>query len=184
VFGKSGSTGKTNGRRHHAVPIASATQVEESANQIFSLDSSTESGLCFRAMSYQDSNADRSPEFTEEDLVLFGRRVAEQRQTHGWTQREVSHRTGIHSTRLSRIERGTVSPALPELAALGRVYRTGLDALVFGPELRSQEPGSPGEDRPTEAEIRATVERTVDSVRQLLTILIRLAGPPSEGPKP
>ena len=135
-------------------------------------------------MSYQDSNADRNPEYTEKDLVLFGRRVAEQRQAHGWTQREVGHRTGIHATRLSRIERGTVSPALPELAALGRVYRTGLDALVFGPELRPQATMSPGEARPTEAEVRATVERTVDSVRQFLTILIRLAGPPSGGPKP
>ena len=48
---------------------------------------------------------------------------------------------------------------------------------------RSQEPMSL-EARPTEDEVRATVERTVDSVRQFLTLLVRLASPSAGEPKP
>lgn len=85
-------------------------------------------------MSKQGCDAEKMAYYTEDDLFRFGVRVAKQRHEHGWKQREVSRRTGIHPTRLSRIERGAVWPGIGELVALERVFGLGLDELVFGPK--------------------------------------------------
>ncbi|HEX3531832.1 MAG TPA: helix-turn-helix transcriptional regulator [Thermoanaerobaculia bacterium] len=88
-------------------------------------------------MSGQGHNAEKNSDlYTEEDIVRFGFRIAELRQSRGWTQREASRRTGIHATRLSRIEHGSVWLGLRELIALKQTYGGGLEELVFGPAAR------------------------------------------------
>jgi len=88
-------------------------------------------------MSGSGHNAEKISDFyTEEELVLLGSRIAELRRSKGWTQREVSRRMGIHATRLSRIEHGSVWLGLRELIALQRIYGVGLEELVFGPAAR------------------------------------------------
>jgi len=83
-------------------------------------------------MSHQAGDVEERADYTTEDLRLFGARVAQQRRACGWTQREASQQLGLHASRLSRIERGAVWPGLLELVALERVYRLGLDEMVFG----------------------------------------------------
>jgi hypothetical protein len=50
-------------------------------------------------------------------------------------------------------------------------------------QRRKQQPASL-EARPTEDEVRASVDRAVDSIRDFLLMLARLAGPPPGEPKP
>jgi len=88
-------------------------------------------------MSDQGYDADEESDFyTEEDIIRLGSRITELRQGRGWTQREASRRTGIHATRLSRIEHGAVWLGLRELIALKQTYGGGLEELVFGPAAR------------------------------------------------
>jgi transcriptional regulator with XRE-family HTH domain len=90
-------------------------------------------------MSKQGFPTEKTAHFTVDDLFGLGRRIADQRRAHGWKQREVSRRTGLHATRLSRIERGAVWPGVGELVALSRVFHLSLDELVLGSEAIPQE---------------------------------------------
>jgi len=70
--------------------------------------------------------------YQEDDLYQFGLRVSELREKKGWKQNELSRRTKIGATRLSRIERGIVQARLGELVKLQRALGAPLDELVFG----------------------------------------------------
>jgi transcriptional regulator with XRE-family HTH domain len=70
--------------------------------------------------------------FTSDDSRRLTQRVAELRQARGWKQRELSHRSGIPSDRLSRLERGAPM-RIDELVALARTFGLGVDELLFGP---------------------------------------------------
>jgi len=83
-------------------------------------------------MNKEAENSDETAEFAETDLRQVGSRIAERRLTKGWSQREVGRRTGLHPTRLSRIEHGVVKPRLEELVALHGALGLGLDEMVFG----------------------------------------------------
>jgi transcriptional regulator with XRE-family HTH domain len=121
-------------------------------------------------MSGHAVDAEERADYTEEDLRLFGGRVAEQRRTRGWTQREASQRLGLQASRLSRIERGTVWPRLEELVGMRRLYVLGLDEMVFGP-------GRDG-GREEESLLRQICEMAAPEDREALIRLLRatLAG--------
>jgi transcriptional regulator with XRE-family HTH domain len=61
----------------------------------------------------------------------FGSRLTELRESRGWTQVELSRRSGIASSRLSRIERGLRLPRFLELLGLREALALGLEELVF-----------------------------------------------------
>jgi transcriptional regulator with XRE-family HTH domain len=116
-------------------------------------------------------------DYTEEDLALFSRRVAELRRAQGWKQRELSRRTGIHASRLSRIERGTVWPGLEELVVLRRALQVGLDELVLGPRAASATEGE--EERLIRAIQEVAPPEDCGALRRLLHALLtgyRIAG--------
>lgn len=83
-------------------------------------------------MNKKEEADDPVSRWAKEDLSRFGRRIAEQRRARGWKQRELSRRTGIPPTRLSRVENGDVRPRIEELVALRHALAVGLDELVFG----------------------------------------------------
>jgi transcriptional regulator with XRE-family HTH domain len=62
----------------------------------------------------------------------MGLRIAAERDSRGWTQRELGRRAGLSSSRLSRLERGRCTARLGELAELREVLGIDLDELVFG----------------------------------------------------
>lgn len=66
------------------------------------------------------------------DLTGLGARVAQRRVQLGWKQIELSRRTGIAPTRLSRLETGRCAPRLEELIQLCAALDTDLDQIVFG----------------------------------------------------
>lgn len=123
-------------------------------------------------MSDKDSDAEESAKYTEEDLLLFGCRLAEHRRARGWTQRQASRRARMDATRLSRIERGTVWPRLAELVALGRVYGLGLDQLVFGPAGTE---GGEGEEESLIRQIREAAASATAGDRAALVRFVRAA---------
>jgi len=61
----------------------------------------------------------------------FGSRLTQLRESRGWTQGELSRRSGIARSRLSRIERGLRLPRFFELLALREALALGLEELVF-----------------------------------------------------
>lgn len=61
------------------------------------------------------------------------------RNVRGWSQRELSRRTGLDPTRLSRLERGIRLPKLEELVAFREVFAIGLEELAFGESAEAQE---------------------------------------------
>lgn len=72
----------------------------------------------------------------------LGSRIRTLRTARGWTQRQLGRRTGIDSSRLSRTERGLVSPTLVEIRRLREALETSCDELLFGarPEAAEQDP--------------------------------------------
>jgi transcriptional regulator with XRE-family HTH domain len=57
------------------------------------------------------------------DIAMFARNVAEIRADRHLTQAQVSHRSGIHVTEVSRIERGLRDPRLTTLIRLARALQ-------------------------------------------------------------
>jgi transcriptional regulator with XRE-family HTH domain len=86
---------------------------------------------------------DAAPKRTGVDDRRLATRIREQRRSHGWTQRELSQRSGISPDRLSRVERGA-SIRVDELVALSRTLGLGLDELMFAPAAGA--PGASAED--------------------------------------
>lgn len=66
-------------------------------------------------------------------------RLTQLRNVRGWSQRELSRRTGLDPTRLSRLERGIRLPKLEELVAFREVFAIGLEELAFGESAEAQE---------------------------------------------
>jgi transcriptional regulator with XRE-family HTH domain len=107
------------------------------------------------------------PSFTPVDLRGLGSRVARFRLQRGWKQVELSRRTAIPPTRLSRLEKGRTAPNLDELVRLGAVLGVDLGQIVFGGEARTG---------PTQR-LAAEVERLgapdeLEVIRRLLHYLI------------
>lgn len=69
----------------------------------------------------------------------LGARLTQLRNVRGWSQRELSRRTGLDPTRLSRLERGIRLPKLEELVAFREVFAIGLEELAFGESAEAQE---------------------------------------------
>jgi transcriptional regulator with XRE-family HTH domain len=57
-------------------------------------------------------------------------RIAKCRRILGWTQQQLSERTGIHQTRISRFELGKSIPRPEELMALSKVLGVSMESLV------------------------------------------------------
>jgi transcriptional regulator with XRE-family HTH domain len=71
----------------------------------------------------------------EEALALVAPRLRQVRQRRGMTITEVSDKTGISKSTLSRLETGQRRPALELLLPLAGVYRVPLDELVGAPDV-------------------------------------------------
>ena len=87
----------------------------------------------------KDATPEALPELPAQDPLRFGRRLVRRRRSRGWSQRELSRRTSISSSRLSRLERGKAKPGLEELLRLRAVLGGTLDELVFEPASPSAE---------------------------------------------
>lgn len=121
-------------------------------------------------MSGQGHNAEKTSDvYTQEELVRFGSRIVELRRSQGSTQREASRRMGIHATRLSRIEHGSVWPGLRELISLQRAYGVGLEELVFGSAAR------PGVETEEEILVRQICEIALPEGREAMLQFLRAA---------
>jgi transcriptional regulator with XRE-family HTH domain len=73
----------------------------------------------------------------------FGSRLLELRERLGWSQRELSRRTGLRTERLSRFEHGDRSPRLEELVLLRQALEVSFDQLLPGGSLEGADlPGA------------------------------------------
>jgi transcriptional regulator with XRE-family HTH domain len=66
------------------------------------------------------------------DVAIFARNVAGTRRKHQLTQMEVSLRSGVHVTEVSRIERGQRDPRLSTLIRLARALEVQPARLLDG----------------------------------------------------
>jgi transcriptional regulator with XRE-family HTH domain len=65
-------------------------------------------------------------------LEVFAQNVAQARKQRHLTQEEVSHRSGIHVTEVSRIERGLRDPRVTTLLRLADALEVSPAALLDG----------------------------------------------------
>ena len=63
-------------------------------------------------------------------IAVLGSRVLELRNERGWNQKELAQRAGIHTTRLSKLERGLGRPSLNEVMGLADALGLRLDDLL------------------------------------------------------
>lgn len=64
------------------------------------------------------------------DDSWIGRRVAQHRQTRGWTLSALAEKVGLSATQLSRIESGTRQPSVGTLIEISRAFGISLSQLV------------------------------------------------------
>jgi transcriptional regulator with XRE-family HTH domain len=62
--------------------------------------------------------------------VIFGKIIAELRQSARFSQEELAHRAGIHRTYVSQIERGLKSPTLVMLLKLAKALDTSASKIM------------------------------------------------------
>jgi transcriptional regulator with XRE-family HTH domain len=113
------------------------------------------------------SERNSPPPLAPPDLSSLGSRLVRLRVQRGWKQIELSHRTGIPPTRLSRLEKGRCAPRLEELIQLCVVLGADLDQIVFGGQTRT----SPTQRLAGEVE-RLGAPEELDVIRRLLHCLI------------
>ena len=63
--------------------------------------------------------------------VDIGKAIKECRTTKGWTQHELSKRTGIATSHLSMMERNQRDPSMKALQAVANAFSMPLNVLVF-----------------------------------------------------
>jgi len=66
------------------------------------------------------------------DIATFARNVAQARASRKLSQTQVSSRSGIHVTEVSRIERGLRDPRLSTLIRLAHALEVSLAQLIEG----------------------------------------------------
>jgi transcriptional regulator with XRE-family HTH domain len=119
-----------------------------------------------------DVNGSTDPGAAPIDLRAIGPRIVDLRNRLGMTQRALARRAGLRPARLSKIERSLKQPRLDELDRLAQILGVSLETLAYGE--------SPRPHLPLRAEIADTVGRFVDTFREYLFLLVRLArGGPS-----
>lgn len=66
-------------------------------------------------------------------LGAIGPRLRSMRREHGLSLEQVSERTGLSVSTLSRLETGRRGPTLDALIPLARIYRVSLDRIIAAP---------------------------------------------------
>ena len=74
--------------------------------------------------------ADHQP-FVASEVERFGARVRAAREAHGWTQEELSARSGLAVVQVSRIERGVREVRLTTILRLVRALELRPDELLL-----------------------------------------------------
>ena len=89
---------------------------------------------------------------SEELLWELGRRILRLRRARGWSRDELARRIRVSRERLGHWERGTHTPPLKEMVALGRELGVSMDELMTGESREDVTPiGSLGRRERTEA---------------------------------
>lgn len=75
----------------------------------------------------------------KDDLLReFGARVRERRKERGLSQEELAHKSGMHRTYVSSVERGERNIALVNIVALAAALRVDAGDLVAGLKYHPQ----------------------------------------------
>jgi transcriptional regulator with XRE-family HTH domain len=69
-------------------------------------------------------------------LTELGIQVREARNAHGWTQRELAERAGVHVNVIGSIERGRSAMRISTLVELSKALQTTSDQLLGETERR------------------------------------------------
>lgn len=62
----------------------------------------------------------------------FGRNLKQARKRRGWTQEDLGHAAGLHSTEIGRLERGDREPRLSTIVKLARALKITAADLLDG----------------------------------------------------
>jgi len=62
----------------------------------------------------------------------FGRRLQDRRTKRGFSQEELAHRSGLHRTYISQLERGLKSPTVASIYAIASALEEDAGVLING----------------------------------------------------
>jgi XRE family transcriptional regulator, regulator of sulfur utilization len=82
-------------------------------------------------------------EYAAAILTTLGIQVRELRNEHGWTQRELAERAGVHVNVIGSIERGRSAMRISTLVEICRALQTTCDGLIGETERRVKAEGLP-----------------------------------------
>ena len=64
--------------------------------------------------------------------VLLGLRNKNIRKGNGWSQEELGHRSGLHTSYIGQVERGERNPSLDSLHKIAAAFQLSLCELFYG----------------------------------------------------
>jgi len=104
-------------------------------------DSLNESGTTETSPTHQPGDTIETSAVPDEREIgrRIGRQIADARQHHGWTQRDLGRQVGIGSSLVAKWEQGTRVPPYEWLVELDRILGTEL-SLHAGPQRRRRGP--------------------------------------------
>ncbi|MHB8235673.1 MAG: helix-turn-helix domain-containing protein [Solirubrobacteraceae bacterium] len=75
---------------------------------------------------------------------LFAANLKRLREERGWSQEELSRRSRLHTTAISKLERGRRAPRFPTIIRLAETFEIPVGALFDGIDFSPDTPGRGG----------------------------------------
>lgn len=76
----------------------------------------------------------------EIDLAIaIGRKIAERRKAHGWTQSQMAEKLGVGYEAVSRMERGAILPTISKIIQVADAFECPIDELLFESSNRASD---------------------------------------------
>lgn len=101
----------------------------------------------------------RHDERTVQQLKGLGRAFREAREGVDLTQEVLAERSGVNTSTVRQIEKGTVNPGYDVMLAMAKAMNLPLSPILLRAGEMSEEADSPGLDRRTEKEGRGVLPR-------------------------
>lgn len=106
----------------------------------------------------------KRPGYATQIVSLVGRRIAQVRKDHGWTQEQLGAEVGVHQVSIARWETGAQPISVTDLVLVAQALQIEAGALLPGPDI----------DQPNALLIMTLTERAsavADDLRALVELV-------------
>lgn len=125
--------------------------------------------ICSRGAAWRPAGEDNVPKVE----LLLGRRIAEARRAHGWSQSQLAERVGVTLETISRLERGATMPSITRISKIAEVLGVSLSTLARDGAVHDKTAIM----RDIEDLLRPCSATTLGYVRDLIAVVVQHEGP-------